>query len=247
MSFKEPGKALYTTTAKNLKDLFAKRREKSPNGLFGMYIYRSCDSAQARQHPDWIRRIDETRGIVYMRQIAAVADFMAKNIARESAYLNTGLFYVDGAIDAGSIEWQNEHVTQTDAGIYQWRRLFEELHQHGKLLWTNMRTGSMYYDVAYYEGSGAANAPGKTWRDGADMDMMNKIYQIPGTIHIPLYWWVNGPEENNRRYQNLCLGLGLSPRGGAWAHKVNDEWPVLPKEGCVGAPGSASSRPGGTT
>jgi len=88
----------------------------------------------------------------------------------------------------------------------------------------------VYYDVAYYEGSGAQVAPGKTWRDGADMDLMNKLYQVPGTIHIPLYWWVNSSLENNRRYQNLCLALAMSPRGGAWAHKVDGEWPVLPNE-----------------
>jgi hypothetical protein len=235
MSFNEPGKVLYTTTAKALKEKFTKRSEENPHGLYGMYIYRSCVSEAARRHPDWIRRIDDKRGIVYMRQIPAVADYMAKNVARESDYLDSGLYYVDGAIDAGGVEWRNEYVSQTDVAIYQWRRLYEELHKRGKLLWTNMRTGSMFYDVAYYEGSGAAVVPGKSWRDGADMDMMNKIYQVPGTIHIPLYWWVNGPEENNRRYQNLCLGLGLSPRGGAWAHKIDDEWPVLPDESCFGA------------
>jgi hypothetical protein len=66
------------------------------------------------------------------------------------------------------------------------------------------------------------------------MDLMNKIYQVPGTIHIPLYWWVNGDQENNARYQNLCLGLALSPRGGAWAHKIDGEWPPLPDETAFG-------------
>jgi hypothetical protein len=235
MSFKEPGKVLYTTTAKALKEVFTKRREENPHGLYGMYVYRNCISDLARQHADWIRRIDEKRGIVHIRQIPDVADYRAKNIAKESAYLNSGLYYVDGAIDAGGVEWENEYVSQSDIAIYGWRRLYEELHKHGKLLWTNMRTGSMYYDVTYYEGSGAAVAPGKSWRDGADMDLMNKIYQVPGTIHIPLYWWVNGPQENNRRYQNLCLGLALSPRGGAWANKIDDEWPILPDESCFGA------------
>ena len=235
MSFKEPGKVLHTTTAKALKEQFAKMRQKNPNALNGMYIYRSCDSELARQHPDWIRRIEEKRGLVYMRHIPEVEDFMARNIARESVYLNTGLYYVDGALDAGSIEWDREYLSQTDMAIYEWRRLYEELHKAGKPLWTNMRTGSMYYDVAYYECSGAFFAPPRTWRDGADMDMMNKIYQVPGTIHVPIYWWGNGPEQNNRRYQNLCLGLAMSPTGGMWAHKVDGEWPVMPNEQCVGA------------
>lgn len=142
---------------------------------------------------------------------------------------------MDGALDFGWLDWKRSQVYQTDAALHSWRRLYQKLHQRGKLLWTNMRTGSVYYDVAFYEGSGAGVLPGKTWRDGADTDMMNKIYQVPGTIHIPLYWWINGPLENNRRYQNLCLGLAMSPRGGAWAHKVDGEWPVLPNETCVGA------------
>ena len=133
------------------------------------------------------------------------------------------------------MDWNTKRVIQIDAEIYQWKRLYEELHKRGKLLWTNMRTGSFYYDVAYYEGSGAQVVPGKTWRDGADMDLMNKIYQVPGTLQIPLYWWVNGAEENNARYQNLCLGLAMTPRGGAWAHQIDGEWPVLPNEAAFGA------------
>ena len=235
MSFKDHGQVLHTVTARELKATFAEQRSEAPHMLSGMYIYRGCLSPVIEARPHWIRRIDEARGIVYAKQIPEVADVVAKGIAREAEYLGTGLFYVDGALDFGGIDWDSQHVSQMDMALHEWRRLYEELHKRGKFLWTNMRTGSVYYDVAYYEVSGAHVVPGKTWRDGADMDLMNKIYQVPGTMHIPLYWWVNGPLENNRRYQNLCLGLALSPRGGAWAHKVNGDWPILPNETCFGA------------
>ena len=111
--------------------------------------------------------------------------------------------------------------------------LFDALHQRDKLLWTNSRTGSAYYDITYYEASGAQKITGKSWRDAADMDLMNKIYQVPGTIHVPLYWWNNGPEENTQIYQNHCLALALSPRDGAWSREVDGKLPESADDGVL--------------
>ena len=210
-------------------------RRKNPAVLDGLYIYRSTVSNVIRGRPEWIIRIDEKRNLVHVKQIPEVLDFLAEGIGREADYLGTGLYYVDGAIDAGHVDWGTRRVSQIDVENYKWRRLYQELNRRGKLLWANMRTGSYYYDISYYEGSGAEVTPGKGWRDGADMDLMYKIYSIPGTINIPLYWWANGNLENSGRYQDLCMGLAMTPRGGAWAHKVDGEWPVLPDEGAFGA------------
>lgn len=235
MSMKEPGKVQRELPARQLKSQFAERIRKSPDSIPGLYIYRSSDSDVFKEHPDWVRGGNPAMGLVYPTRAREVSDFIAEGIAREAAYLGTGLYYIDGAIEAGGIDWKHGRVWQGYDDLYFWQRLYAELHKAGKILWTNMRTGSAYYDAAYYEVSGAHKVPGKNWRDGADADLMNKLYQVPGTLHIPLYWWVNSPQENNARYQNLCLGLAMSPRGGAWAHKVDGDWPVLPDECAFGA------------
>jgi len=58
-----------------------------------------------------------------------------------------------GAIDAGHVNWVTRRVSQIDVENYKWRRLYQELNRRGKLLWANMRTGSYYYDISYYEGT----------------------------------------------------------------------------------------------
>ena len=225
-------KIVLRLTGKQLKDRFARQRQKNPALLGGVYIYRQHDSHVLVRHLDWIAS-RSPNGLVSLRPLAEVFKFETRGIVAEANYLGTGVFYWDAALDAGQVDWERRTVSQTPSAIERWKMLFEALHQHDKLLWTNARTGSVYYDITYYEASGAQKVPGKTWRDAADMDLMNKIYQVPGTIHVPLYWWSNGPDENTQAYQNHCLALALSPRDGAWAREVDGKLPENPRDGVL--------------
>ena len=219
-------------TGKQLKERFAQQRKKNPASMGGMYIYRRHESSVLVKHPDWIAS-RTPNGLVNLRPLKEVFEFETRGIVAESDYLGTGVFYWDAALDAGQVDWDRRTVSQTQSAIDRWKMLFEALHQRDKLLWTNSRTGSAYYDITYYEASGAQKVPGKSWRDAADMDLMNKIYQVPGTIHVPLYWWSNGPDENTQVYQNHCLALALSPRDGAWTREVDGKLPVSADDGVL--------------
>jgi len=219
-------------TGKQLKERFARQRQKNPALLGGVYIYRQHDSPVLARHLDWIAS-RSPNGLVSLRPLAEVFKFETRGILAEAKYLGTGVYYWDAALDAGQVDWERRTVSQTPSAIERWKMLFEALHRDDKLLWTNSRTGSAYYDITYYEASGAQKVPGKTWRDAADMDLMNKIYQVPGTIHVPLYWWSNGPKENTQAYQNHCLALALSPRDGAWAREVDGKLPEIPRDGVL--------------
>ncbi|MBQ16784.1 MAG: hypothetical protein CMJ65_06625 [Planctomycetaceae bacterium] len=228
----DPKKIVQTIRGRDLKQRFASQRQENPHALGGMYIYRGHDSPVFAQHSDWILSRSPT-GLVSTRPLPEVFDFETRGVIAESDYLGTELFYWDAALDSGQIDWERQHVSQTSSVLARWQKLYEALHQRNKLLWVNARTGSAFYDITYYEGSGAQRVPGKTWRDGADMDLMNKIYQVPGTMHVPLYWWTNGPQQNTQRYQNLCLALALSPRGGAWMKPVDGKFPRAPDDGVL--------------
>jgi len=225
-------KVLLSLTGKQLKERFAQRRKKNPASMGGMYIYRQHESPILVKHPDWIAS-RTPNGLINLRPLKEVFEFETRGIVAESDYLGTEVFYWDAALDAGQVDWDRRTVSQTQSAIDRWKMLFEALHQRDKLLWTNSRTGSAYYDITYYEASGAQKIAGKTWRDAADMDLMNKIYQVPGTIHVPLYWWSNGPEENTQAYQNHCLALALSPRDGAWTREVDGKLPESADDGVL--------------
>ena len=235
ISMLELGKVRRRMRGKDWKAVFEEARRRNPNMLFGVYVYRNSDSDVFKAHPDWLRGRNAKYGIAYDALIPEANEYVVNGIVKETVYLENGLYYIDGAIEAGGVDWVNHRVWQGYDDLARWRLLYQGLHEAGKLLWTNMRTDSAFYDIAYYEVSGAHVVPGKAWRDGADADLMNKIYQVPGTMHIPLYWWVNTNRQNNARYQNLCLGLAMSPRGGAWAEKVDGDWPILPDERAFGA------------
>ncbi len=232
LSAKPPHEVVQTLTGKQVRERLARLRSSKPARMTGVYIYRQHDSDITRAHPDWV--LGRTKsGLVRLRQIPEVFDFEARGVLAESRYLGTEVFYVDAALDAGQVDWERRRVSQTSDAITRFKTLFDGLHKDNKLFWINGRTGSVYYDLSYYEVSGAHRVPGRTWRDGADMDLMNKIYQVPGTIHIPLYWWNNGPEENTQDYQNHCLALALSPRDGAWSIEVDGKLPVQPDNGAL--------------
>jgi len=225
-------KVVLSLTGKQLKERFAQQRKKNPALMGGMYIYRRHESPVLIDHLDWLAS-RTPNGLVNLRPLKEVFEFETRGIVAESDYLGTGVFYWDAALDAGQVDWDRRIVSQTQSAIDRWKMLFDALHQRDKLLWTNSRTGSAYYDITYYEASGAQKISGKSWRDAADMDLMNKIYQVPGTIHVPLYWWNNGPEENTQIYQNHCLALALSPRDGAWSREVGGKLPESADDGVL--------------
>ena len=215
------GAVIQTETGLDLKQRWQSYRDAT-----GVYIYRAYESDVTRAHPDWFI---EPCDVLYYRPTLAheVSDYRVAGLVSEADYLGTGDVYLDAAL-SDFPDWTHGIYWQSYDSMYFYRRLQEELHKIDNYLFLNMRTGSVYYDVGYYEVSGAHVQPGKTWRDGGDADMMYQIYKPKGTLMVPLYWWINGPSENNRRYQNLVLALGETERGGAWAYPdEHGELPVM--------------------
>jgi hypothetical protein len=210
-----PGQLLVEARGQQYRDFFHDWRARYPLNLIGLFVYRGYESEFTRQHPDWFLS-GRPPAWQAPRYTPEVIEFITDGLTQEAAYLHLGHVYQDAAIETQA-DWDLGHVWPARTQVDYFRILQEKAHQVGCFLWTNMRTGSVFYDVAYYEGSGAQVGPGKAWRDGADMDLMNKIYQIPGTVHVPLQWWLNGPAANYRRYHDLCLLLANRERGGPCA------------------------------
>ena len=234
---KNIGNVLQRIPAPELKKRFAEQRVERPHALLGVYFYRNYPSQITASHPDWFYRpledmLPPKSLYWYPGWEREPSDFLAEGMAGEVEYLGTGLLYLDSNISPDMIDWRNERVSHNK--VYYWQRLFEELHKRGALLWANMHSGSVFYDIAHYECSGAHGAPGKTWRDGADMDLINKISQIEGTMHVPLYWWASGPLQNSQDYQNHVLALAVSPFQGPYLQRVDGTLPVRPNDKVIG-------------
>ena len=210
------------------RDFFHDWRRQYPRSLIGLFIYRSYEGPYTRQHPEWFGSWSRPPAYYHHRFNNEVIELLTDGLTQEAAYLNLGHVYRDAAIETGA-DWDLGKVWPAMHQIKYFRMLQEKAHKVGCFLWTNMRTGSVFYDAAYYEGSGATPHVGKTWRDSGDADLMSKVYQIPGTVHVPLQWWLNGPHENARRYHDLCLMLAMRDRGGACSiPQADGEYPKSP-------------------
>ena len=211
----DPGKVTARALGKQYKAWFDDYHAKYPRTRLGLFVYRGHESEHTRNHPAWFVSGSPTAHQLH-RFSDEVIEFLTDGLTREAAYLGLGHVYRDAAIETHA-DWDMARVWPAAHKIKYFKVLQEKAHKVGCFLWTNMRTGSVFYDAAYYENSGATRHIGKTWRDGADMDLMNKLYQIPGTVHVPLNWWINGPQANYRRYHDLCLMLAMRERGGPCA------------------------------
>ncbi|GIT30095.1 MAG: hypothetical protein Ct9H300mP1_21410 [Planctomycetaceae bacterium] len=75
--------------------------------------------------------------------------------------------------------------------------LFDALHQRDKLLGRTPGPGRPI-TTSPIRSQRCTEDPGKSWRDAADMDLMNKIYQVPGTIHVPCTGGTTAPREKTQ-------------------------------------------------
>jgi len=134
--------------------------------------------------------------------------FILKRILRQVDYYDMKIVYLDFGPGSIIVDWESERVVQMPDFLKFLQELHQELRKRGKMLWLNAFTGQPYYDIGYFECSGAHHGQwGNDWRSKSEVDLMRKLYTPMGALTIPMYW----DKRNHREYLNHVFGLCLSP------------------------------------
>lgn len=230
--------------AKKVKDSRERIRQVNPNLLSNNYsfivdIYKG--SQTFKEHPEWflITRdgtpMEGFFGTEYIRAnwCPAFVKFLSERLLATCDYYGFDVCYLDYGVGILTPDWGRGEVLGFKDYLGFIKDLQQELHKRGKLLWLNSFVGQPYFDLGYFEGSGANGHYGITWRDGADVDMMTKFYMPPGTAIMPIYWlggdmFKEQGSYNEVRYVDSVLINGLMPTG-CWLDPYHIHFPS--KEG----------------
>ncbi|MBI3922475.1 MAG: hypothetical protein HY318_13720, partial [Armatimonadetes bacterium] len=225
----QSGVILNRWPAEKVKDTITRIKQVNPNLLANTYtfvvdIYKG--SQAFKDHPEWFVRTREGGplegfyGTEYVRAnfCPAFVKHLSDRLLANGDYYGYDACYLDYGVGILTPDWGRGEVVGFDTYLGFIKNLQRDLQKRGQLLWLNTFVGQPYYDLGFFEGSGANGYWGKTWRDGADVDMMNKFYLPRGVPCLPLYWlagdmFKDQGSYNEIRYIDEALVSGLMPTG----------------------------------
>ncbi len=173
-------------------------------------------------HPDWVRTSRDGQPVVGFYGGSywsadwskGYVDALIAGLLRSIDYYKFDVCYLDFSVGIVVTDWKRSHVVTLAEQIEFVRRLREELHTRGVMLWLNSFQGQPYYDIGFFEGLGGSY--GRHWRDHAEAHLTTKLYAPPGVPIIPLYWHggdqfkESGESAGETVYLDKTVGAGLT-------------------------------------
>ena len=220
-----PGVITYRTKAIEVKKTYDTLRKLNPNLLANTYdfiidIYK--EGKTIKEHPEFVRigrdgkpaKAWYGQSYVNANYSRAYWDYVTEGLLRSGDYYGLDLCYLDFGVGMITPDWRTGHIATLGEQLGFIKRLQAELHKRNRMIWLNAFTGQPYVDVGYYEASIGSPQNWPDWYVPADRAMMCKLYELPGSVTVPLRWSCGEANRtagdfNETPYLDRVLGAGL--------------------------------------